>query len=103
LSRLDLALARSEAFPNDPVAAHELSFCLALLASEDLPSGLGFEVDRLIAEAVALARSLGAPGPGRPSHAWWVRQAEQPASELNRRLRSKLLDITAAISILARD
>ena len=99
IARLDLALLRFDGLPHDPVAAHELVFCLVGLASQDLPSGLGAELDELLQQAMCLATQVQlslcqqlfiCPRPALPS-----------TQQAGGRLRSKLLDIAAAISVRA--
>ena len=103
IARLDMALARANGLPGDPVAAHELAFCLAALAAQELPSGLGLELDRLLSRAIALARQL-APAPFEDGvQAPPSMTGVALASESSSVLRSALLDIAAAISVLARD
>ena len=88
IARLDLALARVEGTPDDPLAAHELAFCLDNLAAQDLPSGLGVDVDSLLRQAMHLARLV----------------EPHTRSRLDSsRLRSLLLDIAAAIAVRAHD
>jgi hypothetical protein len=89
VARLDLALARADDTPTDPLAAHEVAFCLDALAAQDLPSGLGADLDGLLRQAIHLARM--------------VEPNAVPSRADSRRLRSMLLDIAAAIAGRARD
>jgi hypothetical protein len=89
IARLDLALLRVGGSPNDPLAAHELGYCLSLLASQRLPSGVGADLDGLLRQAMHLARL--------------VEPDALPSSLDSIRLRSLLLDIAAKIAILAPD
>ena len=89
IARLDLALARVDGTPTDPLAAHELTFCLGTLAAQDLPSGLGADLDGLLRQAMHLARL--------------VEPDTVPSRLDSQRLRALLLDIAAAIAIRARD
>ena len=41
VARLDLASARADGSPTDPLAAHEVACCLDTLSEQHLPSGLG--------------------------------------------------------------
>jgi hypothetical protein len=103
IARLDMALVRAQALPTDPVAAEELAFCLDTLAAQHLPSGLGAELDHLIGEAVALAGQLGPVMATQLARMPCPHEATEPARQASGQLRSKLLDIAAAISVLARD
>jgi len=103
IARLDMALVRAQALPTDPLAAEELAFCLDTLAAQDLPSGLGAELDDLIGEAVALAGQLAPAMAAQVARLPCLHTATEPARKATRELRSKLLDIAAAISVLARD
>jgi hypothetical protein len=89
IARLDLALARVDGIPDDRLAARELTFCLGNLAAQDLPSGLGADLDSLLRQAMHLARL--------------VEPDTVPSRLDSRRLRALLLDIAAAIAIRARD
>jgi hypothetical protein len=89
IARLDLALVRVDGIPDDPLAAHELAFCLRTLAAQALPSGLGAELDGLLRQAIHLARL--------------VEPDTVPSRLDSRRLRALLLDIAAAIATRARD
>ena len=86
---LDLALARVDGIPDDPLAADELAFCLRTLAAQALPSGLGADLDGLLRQAIHLARL--------------VEPDTVPSRLDGRRLRALLLDIAAAIATRARD
>jgi hypothetical protein len=89
IARLDLALARIDGAPGDPLAAHELAFCLGNFASQELPSGLGADLDELLCQARHLARLMGCQS--------------VPSRLDNNRLRSRLLDIAAAIAVRPQD
>jgi hypothetical protein len=89
IARLDMALLRVEGSPNDPLAAHELDFCLDLLASQHLPSGLGADLDSLLQQAMHLARQ--------------IEPDTVPSHFDSGHLRSLLLDIAAKIAILTPD
>ena len=89
VARLDLALARADGSPTDPLAAHEVAFCLDTLSAQHLPSGLGADLDGLLRQAIHLARM--------------VEPNAVPSRVDSRRLRSVLLDIAAAIVVRARD
>jgi hypothetical protein len=103
IARLDMALVRAQALPTDPIAAEELAFCLDTLAAHDLPSGLGPELDDLIGEAVALAGQLVPAMATQVTRMPCPYEAVEPIRKTSSQLRSKLLDIAAAISVLARD
>jgi hypothetical protein len=103
IARLDMALVRAQALPTDPVAAEELAFCLDTLAAQALPSGLGADLDALIGEAVALAGQLAPVMAAQVARLPCLHTATAPARKASGQLRSKLLDIAAAISVLARD
>jgi hypothetical protein len=103
IARLDMALLRAEALPSDPLAAYELAFCLHTLASQDLPSGLGAELDDLIGQAMALAQQFAPVAGTDAAQLSYHERATGPARNAIGQLRSKLLDIAAAISVLARD
>ncbi len=89
IARLDLALARVDGIPDDPLAGDELAFCLRTLAAQALPSGLGADLDGLLRQAIHLARL--------------VEPDTVPSRLDSRRLRALLLDIAAAIATRARD
>ena len=82
ISRLDLALQRAEVRRQDPVAAHEVAYCLRGLRALERRSDLDPELRRLIGQAVALA-TLCTP----------------LSAESMELLRAKLLDIAAAIAV----
>jgi hypothetical protein len=103
IARLDRALERADGLPDDPVAAHELAFCLAGFVAQELPSGLGTELDELLWRAIAVARQLGPAPFEAPVRAPFFMTAAVPAGESTGQLRSALLDIAAAISVLRRE
>jgi hypothetical protein len=91
VARLDLALERAGLAPGDPVARHELDFCLGAFASQVLPKGLGEEIRCLVRQARDLATAVPCPR-GTALRA-------PSDGEASGRLRSMLLDIAAAISV----
>jgi hypothetical protein len=82
ISRLDLALLRADSRRHDPVAAHEVAYCLRSLQALQRRPDLDQELSRLIGQAIELAK-LCTP-------------LSAEAIEL---LRGKLLDIAAAIAV----
>lgn len=102
IARLDLALLRAVAAPADPLATHELAHCLDFLDRRLLPTGLGPEVDGLLAEAADLAARCRPALPTEP-HPWWRAGPTEAECRASEQLRIKLLDLAAAISVLARD
>ena len=82
ISRLDLALQRAEGRRHDPVAAHEVAYCLNGLQALDRRPDLDPQLRHLIGQAIELA-TLCAP----------------LSAESIELLRAKLLDIAAAISV----
>jgi hypothetical protein len=101
IARLDMALLRVSELPHDAVAAHELAFCLETLDEQDLPSGLGTEIDQLLRQVQIIAGDLRLHTIETP----WRPKLVEPDSpfEACARLRCKLLDIAASISVLQRD
>ena len=102
IARFDLALSRATTHPTDPLAVHELVFCLELLDRHDLPSGLGSHVDRLIAETAELVCRFKPALPVQP-HRIWAPRATETERHACEQVRSKLLELAAAISVLVRD
>ena len=82
ISRLDLALLRAEGRRHDPVAVHEVAYCLGGLQALERRRDLDPELHRLIGQAVELATLCTPLSAG--------------SIEL---LRAKLLDIAAAIAV----
>jgi hypothetical protein len=103
IARLDMALVRTQALPTDPLAAEELALCLKAFACQHPPSGLGTALDDLIGEAVALADQIAPAMAMQAGDLPCSRAATEPARQASEQLRSKLLDIVAAIAPLARD
>ena len=85
ISRLDLALLRADGRRHDPIAAHEVAYCLEGLQALERRPDLDPELHRLIGQAVELA-ALCTP----------------LSAESIELLRAKLLDIAAAISVRSR-
>ena len=82
ISRLDLALQRAEGRRHDPVAVHEVAYCLKGLQALEGRRDLDPELRRLIGQAIELA-TLCTP----------------LSAESIELLRAKLLDIAAAIAV----
>lgn len=82
ISRLDLALLRAEGRRHDPVAVHEVAYCLNGLPALARRSDLDPQLRRLIGQAIELA-TLCTP----------------LSAESIELLRAKLLDIAAAIAV----
>lgn len=82
ISRLDLALQRAEGRRHDPVAVHEVAYCLKGLQALDRRPDLDPQLRHLIGQAIELA-TLCTP----------------LSAESIELLRAKLLDIAAAISV----
>ena len=82
ISRLDLALLRAEGRRHDPVAVHEVAYCLTGLQALEGRRDLDPELRRLIGQAIELA-TLCTP----------------LSAESIELLRAKLLDIAAAIAV----
>jgi hypothetical protein len=83
ISRLDLALQRADGRRHDPVAVHEVAYCLTgLQALERRPDP---ELSRLIGQAIELATLC-----------------TSLSAESLELLRAKLLDIAAAIAVRSR-
>jgi hypothetical protein len=102
ISRLDLALLRIGQLPEDPVAAHELAYCLDTLDRQDVPSGLGAELDHLLRQVKIIAGGLKLNIV--VSSPWRLAPVDPNLPfETRASLRSKLLDIAASISVLQRD
>jgi hypothetical protein len=85
VSRLDLALLRAEGQRHDPVAAHELAYCMKGLQALERRADLDPELRRLFGQAIELA-TLCTP----------------LSAESIELLRAKLLDIAAAIAVRSR-
>jgi hypothetical protein len=85
ISRIDLALLRAESQRHDPVAAHEVSYCLKGLQALRRRPDLDPELHRLLGQAIELA-TLCTP----------------LSAESIELLRAKLLDIAAAIAVRGR-
>ena len=102
IARLDLALLRATEAPVNPMATHELEYCLSFLDRGLLPTGLGPEIDGLLAEAADIATRFRLALPTRP-HPWWLVEATEDEIRASEQLRFKLLDLAAAISVVARD
>ena len=102
IARLDRALARATAVPGDPLAVHELVLCLDLLDCHSTPTGLGPPVDDLVGDTCKLAHHCKALLRVEP-HRWLSSPATPQEREACDRLRAKLLDLAAAISVVARD
>jgi hypothetical protein len=82
ISRLDLALLRAEGQRHDPVAVHEVAYCLEGLQVLERRPDLDPELRRLIGQAIELA-TLCTP----------------LSAESIELLRAKLLDVAAAIAV----
>jgi len=82
ISRLDLALLRAEGRRYDPVAVHEVAYCLNGLQALERRCDLDPQLRRLIGQAIELA-TLCTP----------------LSAESIELLRAKLLDIAAAIAV----
>jgi predicted metal-dependent hydrolase len=82
ISRLDLALLRAEGRRHDPVAVHEVAYCLKGLQALERRHDLDPELHHLIGQAIELA-TLCTP----------------LSAESIELLRAKLLDIAAAIAV----
>lgn len=82
ISRLDLALLRAEGRRHDPVAVHEVAYCLEGLQALERRRDLAPELRHLIGQAIELA-TLCTP----------------LSAESIELLRAKLLDIAAAIAV----
>jgi hypothetical protein len=85
ISRIDLALQRADSRRHDPVAAHEVAYCLSCLRGLERRPDLDPELSRLIGQAIELA-TLCTP----------------LSAESIELLRAKLLDIAAAIAVRSR-
>ena len=85
ISRLDLALQRADSRRRDPVAVHEVAYCLSGLRALERRPDLDPELSRLIGQAIELA-TLCTP----------------LSAESIELLRAKLLDIAAAIAVRSR-
>jgi hypothetical protein len=85
ISRLDLALLRAEGRRHDPVAVHEVAYCLESLRALERRRDLDPDLHRLFGQAIELA-TLCTP----------------LSAESIELLRAKLLDIAAAISVGSR-
>jgi hypothetical protein len=85
ISRLDLALMRAQGQRHDPVAVHEVAYCLKGLQALERRPDLNPDLRRLIGQAIELA-TLCTPLSGE-------------SIEL---LRAKLLDVAAAIAVRSR-
>jgi predicted metal-dependent hydrolase len=82
ISRLDLALLRAEGRRHDPVAVHEVAYCLEGLQALERRRDLDPKLRHLISQAIELA-TLCTP----------------LSAESIELLRAKLLDIAAAIAV----
>jgi hypothetical protein len=82
ISRLDLALMRAQGQRHDPVAVHEVAYCLEGLQVLERRPDLDPELRRLIGQAIELA-TLCTP----------------LTAESIELLRAKLLDVAAAIAV----
>jgi len=82
IARLDRAIARAADCPGDPLAVHELAYCLRTFARAPLPPVLPDEVTALVLQVVGFAREL----------------TPTDALSLNR-FREALLDIAAVIAV----
>ena len=102
IARLDRALARATAAPDDPLTVHELTLCLDFLDQQPLHTGLGSAIDELIAEASDIARRC-KPLLPLETHPTWASSATPQELRASEQLRAKLLDLAAAISVLGRD
>lgn len=85
ISRIDLALQRADSRRHDPVAVHEVAYCLSGLRALERRPDLDPELSRLIGQAIELA-TLCTP----------------LSAESIELLRAKLLDIAAAIAVRSR-
>jgi hypothetical protein len=85
ISRLDLALMRAQGQRHDPVAVHEVAYCLEGLQALERRPDLDPHFRRLIGQAIELA-TLCTP----------------LTAESIELLRAKLLDIAAAIAARSR-
>jgi hypothetical protein len=101
IGRIDRAVARATAAPSDPLATYELCLCLDLLDRLGR-SGLGAHIDRLIGEAAELVRECRGALPTH-THPLWAPRPTAGEAAAGERLRCKLLDLAAAISVLNRD
>lgn len=86
ISRLDLALLRAEGRRHDPVAVHEVAYCLKGLQALERRPDLDPELGRLVGQAIELATLCTPP----------------LSAESIELLRAKLLDIAAALSVRGR-
>jgi hypothetical protein len=82
IARLDRALARAMVQGNDPLAVHELAYCLQAFARIPIPPTLPADVSGLALQVMRVARRL---TPTEPDNL--------------RQFREILLDIAAAIAV----
>jgi hypothetical protein len=82
IARLDRALARAAMLGNDPLASHELAYCLQAFARVPIPPTLPADVSASVLRVMRLAGRLPST---EPDHL--------------KQLREILLDIAAAIAV----